>query len=108
MKLKENDYLLVIGPAHFEKVKVEEVLKNKKYKLANNMVVDKNLNVVSIINSKFTVEVFDQEKYDYLVANERLPKVINKLLDKLKSGKLSNDKVVKLYNKMKKIEERYL
>lgn len=108
MKLKENDYLLVIGPAHFEKVKVEEVLKNKRYKLANNMVIDKNLNIISIINLKFMVEPFDQEKYDYLVANERLPRIINKLLDKLKSGKLSNDNVIKLYNKLKKIGDKYL
>ena len=53
MKLKEKDALLVTGPAHYEKALVDSVLKGNKYKLNNGMTIDNNLNIISIVTSKF-------------------------------------------------------
>ena len=86
MKLKEKDALLVTGPAHYEKALVDSVLKGNKYKLNNGMTIDNNLN--------------------YLLSMERIPRILGKINEKLE--KLPNESVVKLYNKLRKMEEKYL
>ena len=62
MKLKEKDALLVTGPAHYEKALVDSVLKGNKYKLNNGMTIDNNLNIISIVTSKFKVELIQVDE----------------------------------------------
>lgn len=107
MKLKEKDALLVTGPAHYEKALVDSVLKGNKYKLNNGMTIDNNLNIISIVTSKFKVELFDEDKYNYLLSMERIPRILGKINNE-GLGKLPNESVVKLYNKLRKMEEKYL
>lgn len=106
MKLKEKDALLVTGPAHYEKALVDSVLKGNKYKLNNGITIDNNLNIISIVTSKFKVELFDEDKYNYLLSMERIPRILGKINEKLE--KLPNESVIKLYNKLRKMEEKYL
>lgn len=106
MKLKEKDALLVTGPSHYEKAIVDSILKDNRYKLNNGMVIDNNLNIISIVTSKFKVEPFDEVKYNYLLSKERIPRILTKINEEL--GKLPNESVIKLYNKLKRIEEKYL
>ena len=76
------------------------------YKLNNGMTIDNNLNIISIVTSKFKVELFDEDKYNYLLSMERIPRILGKINEGL--GKLPNESVVKLYNKLRKMEEKYL
>ena len=92
--------------AHYEKALVDSVLKGNKYKLNNGMTIDNNLNIISIVTSKFKVELFDEDKYNYLLSMERIPRILGKINEGL--GKLPNESVVKLYNKLRKMEEKYL
>lgn len=104
MKLKEGDLLLVYGAYHLEKAKVIRVDKGI-ITLSNQMKVDKSL---SPINSKsgFTVEPWDESKYEYLKAKSLFSKRLATIEDN--ASKLDPDTFVKVYNKLEKIISKYI
>lgn len=96
MKLQIGQEFLVYGPYHYEKAKVVKAEKGR-YTLDNNMVIDRDLNPT--VPTTMTVEPFDNNKWEFLVAKGELPKLIAKLA----SSKVSEDKVVKVHKKLVKL-----
>ena len=96
MKLQIGQEFLVYGPYHYEKAKVVKAEKGR-YTLDNNMVIDRDLNPT--VPTTMKVELFDNNKWEFLVANGELPKLIAKLA----SSKVSEDKVVKVHKKLVKL-----
>lgn len=96
MKLQIGQEFLVYGPYHYERAKVIKAEKGR-YTLDNNMVIDRDLH--PLVPTKMTVEPFDNYKWEFLVAKGELPKLIAKLA----SSKVSEDKVVKVHKKLVKL-----
>ena len=74
--MKVGDLLLVTGPAFFEKTAIKE-RKKGVYTLENGIKTDRDLNP---INSKYQIEVFNEEKYKTLVAQRTLNHDLEKLI----------------------------
>lgn len=96
MKLQIGQEFLVYGPYHYEKAKVVKAEKGR-YTLDNNMVIDRDLNPT--VPTTMKVEPFDENRWEFLVAKGELPKLIAKLA----SSKVSEDKVVKVHKKLVKL-----
>lgn len=73
--MKVGDLLLVTGPAFFEKTVIKE-RKKGIYTLENGIKMDRTLHP---LNSKYKIEVFDEEKYKTMTAQRTLTRGINKL-----------------------------
>jgi hypothetical protein len=80
--MKVGDLLLVTGPAFFEKTAVRE-RKNGIYTLENGIKIDRTLHP---LNSKYQIEVFDEEKYKTITAQRTLTRGIDKLAAINKKG----------------------
>lgn len=80
--MKVGDLLLVTGPAFFEKTAIKE-RKNGIYTLENGIKMDITLHP---LNSKYKIEVFDEEKYKTMTAQRTLTCGINKLAAINKKG----------------------
>lgn len=102
MKLKEGDLFLVTGPAHFEKAKIIKAEKGV-YTLNNQMKIDRDLKVIG--NSKFIVSQFDQDKYDYLLAVNQIPRKLTQIKELLNKG-LSREHSILINRKLTKLLDR--
>lgn len=80
--MKVGDLLLVTGPAFFEKTAIME-RKNGIYTLENGIKMDRTLHP---LNSKYKIEVFDEEKYKTMTAQRTLTHGIDKLAAINKKG----------------------
>lgn len=80
--MKVGDLLLVTGPAFFEKTAIKE-RKNGIYTLENGIKMDRTLHP---LNSKYKIEVFDEEKYKTMTAQRTLTRGIDKLAAINKKG----------------------
>lgn len=80
--MKVGDLLLVTGPAFFEKTAIRE-RKNGIYTLENGIKMDRTLHP---LNSKYKIEVFDEEKYKTMTAQRTLTHGIYKLAAINKKG----------------------
>lgn len=80
--MKVGDLLLVTGPAFFEKTAIKE-RKKGIYTLDNGIKTDRTLRP---INSKYQIEVFNEEKYKTLVAQRTLNRDLEKLAAINKKG----------------------
>lgn len=80
--MKVGDLLLVTGPAFFEKTAIKE-RKKGIYTLENGIKTDRDLNP---LNSKYQIEVFNEEKYKTMVAQRNLNRDIEKLASINKKG----------------------
>lgn len=100
-KYKIGDELLVYNQYHLEKSRVEKITKRGTLLLSNQLEVESpTLNVLNS-KSKFTVEPFDQDKYDYLFAKSMMEKKIFFISSKYSS--LKPESMVKLYNGLDKL-----
>lgn len=95
MKLQLGQLFIVTGPHHYEKAEVIGIDK-KVYTLDNGIKINRHLEP---LNSRLTIEPFDQDKWDLLVAKGNLPKLISKL----SSIKVPDEKVIMVYNKLNKL-----
>lgn len=82
--MKVGDLLLVTGPAFFEKTAIKE-RKKGIYTLENGIKMDRTLHPLNL-NSKYKIEVFDEEKYKTLIAQRTLTRGIDKLAAINKKG----------------------
>lgn len=73
--MKVGDLLLVTGPAFFEKTAIKE-RKKGIYTLENGIRTDRTLHP---LNSKYQIEVFNEEKYKNLIAQRTLNRGLEKL-----------------------------
>lgn len=80
--MKVGDLLLVTGLAFFEKTAIKEG-KNGIYTLENGIKIDRTLHP---LNSKYKIEVFDEEKYKTMTAQRTLTSGIDKLAAINKKG----------------------
>lgn len=80
--MKVGDLLLVTGPAFFEKTAIKEREKGI-YTLENGIKMDRTLHP---LNSKYKIEVFDEEKYKTMTAQRTLTRGIDKLAAINKKG----------------------
>lgn len=80
--MKVGDLLLVTGPAFFEKTAIKE-RKKGIYTLENGIKMDRTLHP---LNSKYKIEVFDEEKYKTMTAQRTLTSSIDKLAAINKKG----------------------
>ena len=80
--MKVGDLLLVTGPAFFEKTAIKE-RKKGIYTLENGIKMDITLHP---LNSKYKIEVFDEEKYKTMTAQRTLTRGIDKLAAINKKG----------------------
>lgn len=96
MKLQIGQEFLVYGPYHYERAKVIKAEKGR-YTLDNNLVIDRDLNPV--VPTKMIVEPFDNDKWEFFVAKGELPKLIAKLA----SSRISEDKIIKVHKKLIKL-----
>lgn len=88
--MKVGDLLLVTGPAFFEKTTIKE-RKKGIYTLDNGIKTDRTLRP---INSKYQIEVFNEEKYKTLVAQRTLNRDLEKLAAINKKG-IENPDIVR-------------
>lgn len=96
MKLQLGQEFIVLGLHHYERAKVVAIDK-KVYTLDNNVKIDSSLQPLN--STKVTVEPFDQDKWDFLVAKGELPKLIAELHTHL----FTDDQVVYTHRKLKKL-----
>lgn len=101
-ELKIGDNLLALGPHYFEKVKIISA-DNGVFTLSNKIKITSNLLVVN--NSKVEIKPFNEEEYNYLVAKNKIPRVLEKLESKYKY--LSKEDLIKLYAKLEKVINKY-
>lgn len=95
-----GDELLVYGPGHFEKVTII-AKEGKVYTLSNKIKMSRHLEP---INSKFTIERFSQERYDYFKAYSGLSNNLRILGNSVKIlGNLPMKKQLKFLSKLKKL-----
>lgn len=80
--MKVGDLLLVTGPAFFEKTAIKE-RKKGIYTLENGIRTDRTLHP---LNSKYQIEVFNEEKYKTLIAQRTLNRGLEKLATINKKG----------------------
>lgn len=80
--MKVGDLLLVTGPAFFEKTAIKEREKGI-YTLENGIRTDGTLHP---LNSKYQIEVFNEEKYKTLIAQRTLNRGLEKLAAINKKG----------------------
>lgn len=107
MKNKENRLkigtpLLVLGPHFFEKAEVVSV-ENGIFTLNNKIKVTNELVITN--NSKMQIKPFDEEEYNFLVAKNKIPRVLEKIENKYKE--LSKDDLIKLFDRLNKITYKY-
>lgn len=103
MKLKVGEQFTVIGPYHFEKTIVEKAEKGV-YTLNNGLKINSSLEIIG--PSKFKVKPFDQKEYDFLLATDQIPKQLDKIKASYKN--LSQDSMLKLNEKLKRLVTKYL
>jgi len=96
MKLQIGEKFLVTGPYLYEVATVVKVEK-KRYTLDNNVVIDRDLNPLNTSNVK--VKPFDKDEWELITCRGNLPK----LIAKLGTAKIPDNKVVKLHNKLNKL-----
>lgn len=96
MKLQLGQEFIVLGLHHYEKAKVIAIDK-KVYTLDNHVKIDSNLQPLN--TNKVTVEVFDQDKWDLLIAKGELPKLIAELHTKI----FTDEQVMYTHKKLKKL-----
>lgn len=102
--MKVGDLLLVTGPAFFEKMAIKE-RKKGIYTLENGIRTDRTLHP---LNSKYQIEVFNEEKYKTLIAQRTLNRGLEKLATINKKG-IENPDIIryaaaKISRILKKIE----
>ena len=107
MKNKENRLkigtpLLVLGPHFFEKAEVVSV-ENGIFTLNNKIKVTNELVITN--NSKMQIKPFDEEEYNFLVAKNKIPRVLEKIENKYKE--LSKDDLIKLFDRLNIITHKY-
>ena len=107
MKNKENRLkigtpLLVLGPHFFEKAEVVSV-ENGIFTLNNKIKVTNELVITN--NSKMQIKSFDEEEYNFLVAKNKIPRVLEKIENKYKE--LSKDDLIKLFDRLNRITHKY-
>ena len=98
MKYHEGDHLLVYGQYHVEKATITKVEKGFLI-LDNQMKVDKDLKVLNA-KSAFTVENWDENKYKFLHYRS--------MMEKKGYKKLDQDALIRVYEKLDKLIEKYL
>ena len=96
MKLQLGQEFIVLGLHHYERAKVIAIDK-KVYTLDNNVKIDSNLQPLN--TNKVKVELFDQDKWDLLVAKGELPKLIAELNTKI----FTDEQVMYTHKKLKKL-----
>lgn len=104
--MKVGDLLLVTSPAFFEKTAIKE-RKKGIYTLENGIKTDRDLNP---LNSKYKIEIFDEEKYKTLVAQRTLTRGLDKLATFNKKG-IENPNIIryaaaKISRIIEKLEEK--
>ena len=102
MKINPGEQFLIQGYAFFEQSTVVSVEKNI-VTLENG--IKFNRKTMEPINTKFTVEPFDQDTFDYLTAKANLPKLIVKLQAAIRKEDMKMESVIKLHKKLTKIIE---
>lgn len=96
MKLQIGERFLVTSKYHYEIATVISAEKGR-YTLDNQLVIDRDLNPLNTI--RYKVEPFNQDKWDLLTAKGELPK----LMARLASSKVSEDKIIKVHKKLVKL-----
>lgn len=104
-KYKIGDELMVYGPYHLEKAKIEKVTKRGTMLLNNQMEI--NPQTLEPVNCKsaLTVTEFDQGKYDYLFSQSMMEKKLFVISSKFR--KLGERESVEVYKKLNKLVEKY-
>lgn len=104
MKLHEGDNLLVYGLYHVEKATVIKAEKGV-YTLNNQMKVDRDLKVLNSKDS-YVVEIWDENKYKFLHYRSMMEKKLNLI----QSGymKLDQGSLIRVYEKLDKLIEKYM
>lgn len=102
MKLKEGTELLVTGPGFFEKTTIK-LIKGEVITLDNMMKINKNLKPLD--KSRFTVELFDENKYQYLVNMRRFPELLEKIKNNYKN--LQQADFLRFYDKVNKLIAKF-
>lgn len=103
MKLKVGDIFMVTGPAHFEKAVVEKAEKGV-YTLNNGLKIDNSLQVIG--QSRFNVKEFNQGEYDYQLALNQIPRLLEVIKSNYKS--LPSDNLIKAKEKLERIINKYM
>lgn len=101
-KLRIGDYLLVLGPHFFEKAEVVSV-DNGVFTLNNKIKVTQDLVVLN--NSKMEVKPFDEDEYNYLLAKNKIPRILEKIESKYKN--LPKEDMVNLFSKLNRVSSKY-
>lgn len=106
MKIKREigDILLCYSSYHVEKAKVVSI-DGGTMVLDNQIRVDRDLNILNTKNPDIHVEEMDYDRYRYLHARSMMDKVLYKINSKFK--KLDKEDTVKVYDKLKRIVEKY-
>lgn len=104
IKVQPGDILLCYSPYHLERVKVAKV-DGGVITLANQVKVDKHLNILNSKNPDLKVELMDEEKYRMLYARSMMDKVLYKINSGAKD--LNDENVVRVFDKLTKLAERY-
>ena len=100
--MKVGDLLLVTGSAFFEKTAIKE-MKKGIYTLENGIKMDRTLHP---LNSKYKIEVFDEEKYKTMTAQRTLTSGIEKLASINKKGIENTDLIRYAAAKISRIIEK--
>ncbi len=101
MKLQIGTPVLVVGPFLHEKATVVKAEKGV-YTLNNQLKINRDYKV--LVKSEFECMPFDQAKYDYLQAKSLLHREIQNLNNFIK---LSEEDTIKLYEKVKKLNQKF-
>lgn len=101
-KLRIGDYLLVLGPHFFEKAEVASV-DNGVFTLNNKIKITQDLVVLN--NSKMEVKPFDEDEYNYLLAKNKIPRVLEKIESQYKN--LPKEDMVNLFSKLNRVLSKY-
>lgn len=91
---------IVTGPHHFEEARVTSINKDGNLRLNNNLVIDRNLNVLNS-NMNFRVHSWSEENMEFITAQRMIPSLLDSIRMKYESwGK--NDMMI-AYKRLKKI-----
>lgn len=73
--------------------------------LSNQLKVDKELKMLNSKNTNVKVEEYDSEKYKYLRSLSLMDKVLYKINSKYRT--LGKEEIIRVYEKLCRIAERY-
>lgn len=99
-KIKIGDLYLITGKAHVEKTEVLSINDNI-IKLKNNIILDKKSG--NPLNSKMTVEEFDEERYEFFLSKIAISKLVSELRQIIIDNQVPDDKIIKTKIRLTKL-----